>query len=53
MASGILALFDDIAMLLDDAAAMGKLAVRKTAGLLGDDLQPTFVSVWFYWPWAN
>ena len=38
MASGILALFDDVAMLLDDAAAMSKIAAKKTAGLLGDDL---------------
>lgn len=32
------ALFDDIAMLLDDVAAMSKVAARKTAGVLGDDL---------------
>lgn len=38
MAGGILAIFDDIAMLLDDTAAMSKLAAKKTAGLLGDDL---------------
>ena len=38
MAGGILALFDDVAMLLDDAAAMSKVAAKKTAGLLGDDL---------------
>ncbi len=38
MASGILAVLDDVAMLLDDAAAMSKVAVKKTAGLLGDDL---------------
>ena len=38
MAAGILALFDDIAMLLDDAAVMSKVAAKKTAGLLGDDL---------------
>ena len=38
MAAGILALFDDIAMLLDDAAMMSKVAAKKTAGLLGDDL---------------
>lgn len=38
MATGILALFDDIAMLMDDAAIMGKVAAKKTAGLLGDDL---------------
>ena len=38
MASGIFAIFDDVAMLLDDAAAMSKVAAKKTAGLLGDDL---------------
>jgi predicted DNA repair protein MutK len=38
MAAGILAVFDDIAMLLDDAATMSKVATKKTAGVLGDDL---------------
>lgn len=38
MASGIFALFDDIALLADDVAASVKIATRKTAGLLGDDL---------------
>lgn len=38
MATGILAILDDVAMLLDDAAVMGKVAAKKTAGLLGDDL---------------
>lgn len=37
-ASGLLALLDDIALILDDVAAMSKLAARKTAGLVGDDL---------------
>jgi len=32
------ALFDDIAALLDDIAVMSKVAARKTAGVLGDDL---------------
>ena len=32
------ALFDDIALILDDVAAMSKVAVKKTAGVLGDDL---------------
>ena len=31
-------LFDDIASVLDDVAAMTKVAARKTAGVLGDDL---------------
>lgn len=38
MASGIFAVLDDIATLLDDAAVMSKVAAKKTAGLLGDDL---------------
>jgi hypothetical protein len=38
MASGFLALLDDIAVLMDDVAAMSKVAVKKTAGILGDDL---------------
>lgn len=38
MASGILTILDDIAMLMDDTAAMSKIAAKKTAGLLGDDL---------------
>lgn len=38
MTGGIFAVLDDIAMLLDDAAAMSKLAAKKTAGILGDDL---------------
>lgn len=38
MAVGFFAVFDDIASLLDDAAAMSKIATKKTAGILGDDL---------------
>jgi predicted DNA repair protein MutK len=38
MATGILALFDDIALLMDDVATMSKVATKKTAGILGDDL---------------
>ena len=34
----LLALLDDITALLDDIAVMSKIAVRKTAGVLGDDL---------------
>lgn len=38
MASGFFALFDDIAVLMDDVAVMSKMATKKTAGILGDDL---------------
>ena len=38
MSVGFFAVFDDIAMLLDDAAMMSKVAAKKTAGVLGDDL---------------
>ena len=38
MASGFFALLDDIAALMDDVAVMGKVATKKTAGILGDDL---------------
>jgi len=38
MAMGFFAVFDDIAALLDDAAMMSKIATKKTAGVLGDDL---------------
>lgn len=36
--SNLLTLIDDIASLLDDVAAMTKVATQKTAGVLGDDL---------------
>lgn len=38
MASGLLILLDDIATILDDVAVMSKMAAKKTAGVLGDDL---------------
>lgn len=38
MASSFFALFDDIATLLDDVSVMTKVATKKTAGVLGDDL---------------
>ncbi|MFG6429343.1 DUF808 domain-containing protein [Roseateles sp. LYH14W] len=38
MASSLLALLDDIATILDDVAVMTKVAAKKTAGVLGDDL---------------
>lgn len=37
-ASSLLVLIDDIAAVLDDVALMTKLAAKKTAGVLGDDL---------------
>lgn len=36
--TGLLALLDDITTILDDVAAMSKLAAKKTAGIVGDDL---------------
>jgi predicted DNA repair protein MutK len=38
MATTLLALLDDIATILDDVATMTKVAAKKTAGVLGDDL---------------
>lgn len=38
MATSLLTLLDDIASVLDDVATMTKVATRKTAGVLGDDL---------------
>lgn len=38
MASGIFALLDDIAALMDDVAVASKVATQKTAAILGDDL---------------
>lgn len=36
--TSLLALIDDISTVLDDVATMTKIAARKTAGVLGDDL---------------
>ncbi len=36
--ASLLTLLDDIATLLDDVATLSKVAVQKTAGVLGDDL---------------
>lgn len=36
--SSLLTLIDDIASLLDDVSLMSKMAAKKTAGVLGDDL---------------
>lgn len=38
MATGFFAILDDIAALMDDVALATKVATRKTAGILGDDL---------------
>jgi len=38
MASGFFAILDDIAALMDDVVVNAKLATKKTAGILGDDL---------------
>ena len=36
--SSLLMLIDDIATVLDDVAILSKVAAKKTAGVLGDDL---------------
>lgn len=38
MASGFFSILDDVAALMDDVAGATKVATRKTAGILGDDL---------------
>ena len=38
MAASLFLLVDDIATILDDVALLSKLAAKKTAGVLGDDL---------------
>ena len=38
MTSSLLALLDDIATILDDVSVLTKVAAKKTAGVLGDDL---------------
>lgn len=38
MASGFFAILDDIAALMDDVSIAAKIATKKTAGILGDDL---------------
>jgi predicted DNA repair protein MutK len=38
MATSLLALLDDITTLLDDVAVLSKVAVKKTSGVVGDDL---------------
>ena len=36
--ASLLTLLDDVATILDDVATMTKVAAKKTAGVLGDDL---------------
>lgn len=38
MASTLLTLLDDISTILDDVSLMSKIALKKTAGVVGDDL---------------
>lgn len=38
MTGGFFAILDDIAILMNDAVVMSKVAAKKTAGILGDDL---------------
>ncbi len=38
MASSLFVLLDDLAALLDDVAVLSRVAVKKTAGVIGDDL---------------
>ncbi|MCD0489571.1 DUF808 domain-containing protein [Pedobacter sp. MC2016-14] len=38
MASGFFAILDDIGALMDDVSVAAKVATKKTAGILGDDL---------------
>ncbi len=41
MATGLLALLDDIAMIMDDVAVASKMAAKKTSAILGDDIAVT------------
>ena len=41
MTSGILAILDDIALLMDDVVILSKVATKKTIGILADDLAYT------------
>jgi predicted DNA repair protein MutK len=41
VASSLLTLLDDVATVLDDVAAMTKIATKKTTGVIGDDLPST------------
>ena len=37
--ASLLALLDDIATILDDVSVLTKVAAKKTAGVLGDDVR--------------
>lgn len=38
MSGGLLALLDDVTLILDDVASMSKIAAKKSAAIVGDDL---------------
>ena len=42
MSVSLIALLDDISTILDDVALLTKVAAKKTAGVLGDDLARIF-----------
>ena len=42
MSVSLIALLDDISTILDDVALLTKVAAKKTAGVLGDDLTRIF-----------
>lgn len=42
MATGFFVILDDIAAIFDDVAVLSKVATKKTAGILGDDLAVPF-----------
>ena len=55
MASGFFAILDDIGALMDDVAVAAKVATKKTAGILGDDLavnaeKARMISARHVWP---
>lgn len=45
MATSLLALLDDITTVLDDVAALTKVAAKKTAGVVSDDLAVNAVQI--------
>ena len=48
--TGFFAVLDDIAALMDDVAVMAKIATKKTAGVLGDDLAVGAETASFFGP---